>query len=306
MSAGNYRDAIDDYDMTLAIVPWMSDSPAILKKRGDAYRFLGNDSKAAADYNKILEAEADDILDAYSGTPFALSGLGKTKEAEEAMELILATDTLNPGFAQMNAALLYARTGKNDKAIAHLQKAREMGEASLGTITYSYDLNPIREQINEIFHPAMVVEVEDDPGDGTMEYRLSEYVEVPFTKENGVTKVKCSINGLPLYFVFDTGAADVTISMVEANFMLKNGYIKPEDFIGTSRYVDANGNISEGSVINLHNVNFGGLDLENVRAGVVRNQKAPLLLGQSVLGRLGKFEIDNEKQVIKITHYLDQ
>jgi len=34
----------------------------------------------------------------------------------------------------------------------------------------------------------------------------------------------------------------------------------------------------------------------------IQNQRAPLLLGQSVLGRLGKIEIDNQQQVIRITH----
>ena len=129
-----------------------------------------------------------------------------------------------------------------------------------------------------------------------------ETVEVPFSKEGGVTKVKCTINGLPLHFVFDTGASDVTMSMVEANFMLKNDYIKPDDIIGSARYIDANGDITEGTVINLKKVNFGGLELDNVRASVVRNQKAPLLLGQSVLGRLGKIEIDNPSMKLVITH----
>jgi clan AA aspartic protease (TIGR02281 family) len=133
--------------------------------------------------------------------------------------------------------------------------------------------------------------------------QVEKVVEVPFTKENGVTKVKCAINDLPLHFVFDTGAAEVTMSMVEANFMLKNDYITSNDIIGSARYVDANGDISEGTVVNLRKVNFGGLELDNVRASVVRNQKAPLLLGQSVLGRLGKIEIDNSAQTIKITSY---
>lgn len=66
--------------------------------------------------------------------------------------------------------------------------------------------------------------------------------------------------------------------------------------------MDANGYVSVGTIINMKNVNFGGLDLNNVRASVVRNQKAPLLLGQSVLGRLGKIEIDNSKNVLIITH----
>ena len=65
--------------------------------------------------------------------------------------------------------------------------------------------------------------------------------------------------------------------------------------------MDANGNVSVGTLINLKNVHFSGLDLNNVRASVVRNQKAPLLLGQSVLGRLGKIEIDNKKNLIRIS-----
>ena len=117
----------------------------------------------------------------------------------------------------------------------------------------------------------------------------------------GVTKIKCNINELPLHFVFDTGAADVTMSLVEANFMLKNDYIKPSDIVGSARYMDANGDITEGTVVILRNVNFGGLELDNVRASVIRNQKAPLLLGQSVLGRLGTIEIDNSKSVLRIT-----
>ena len=125
--------------------------------------------------------------------------------------------------------------------------------------------------------------------------------EVPFTKESGVCTVKCQINGLPLHFVFDTGACDVSISLVEANFMMKNGYLSSSDVIGSQRFVDANGDISVGTVINLKSVDFGDFNLKNVRASVVRNQKAPLLLGQSVLSRLGRIEIDNHDQVLRIS-----
>ena len=84
--------------------------------------------------------------------------------------------------------------------------------------------------------------------------------------------------------------------------MMKNGYLSGKDVVGSQRYMDANGDVSVGTVINLKDVDFGGHSLTNVRASVVRNQKAPLLLGQSVLGRLGKIEIDNTKRVLKITH----
>ena len=88
--------------------------------------------------------------------------------------------------------------------------------------------------------------------------------------------------------------------MVEATFMMKNGYLDKKDVVGSQYFLDANGNVSEGTTINIRKVDFGGLELENVRASVVRNPKAPLLLGQSVLGRLGKIEIDNSKRVLRI------
>ena len=42
--------------------------------------------------------------------------------------------------------------------------------------------------------------------------------------------------------------------------------------------------------------------MDKVGASVVHNQKAPLLLGQSILNRLGNIEIDNANRVLKITY----
>ena len=64
----------------------------------------------------------------------------------------------------------------------------------------------------------------------------------------------------------------------------------------------ADGSISEGTIINLRNVYFGGLELTNVKASVVKSQKAPLLLGQSVLERLGRIEINNFDKKVRVTH----
>ena len=54
-------------------------------------------------------------------------------------------------------------------------------------------------------------------------------------------------------------------------------------------------------VLNIKKITFEGLELENVRASVVESNNAPLLLGQSVLNRLGKIEIDYDRSVLKIT-----
>ena len=78
----------------------------------------------------------------------------------------------------------------------------------------------------------------------------------------------CTINGLPLHFVFDTGASDVSLSSVEAQFMFKNGYLKPSDVIGRRAYLTASGDVVEGTSVRLHSVTFGGLTLNNVRASI--------------------------------------
>lgn len=305
MAAKRYSDAIEDYNMVEVLEPNMGDVPYLLMKRGDAYRLTGKGEQARKDYERLLEVEKDSVLNSNSWTPFAYSGLGNAEKAIETMQHILANDTTDVSGNLYNAACVYGRIGRNAEALKYLAEALDKGYRNMRHIMVDYDLDAVREmpefkELIERYSSEQVVseEVIMDP-DFVGE---TEIVEVPFTKEGGVTKVKCTVNGLPLHFVFDTGAADVTMSMVEANFMLKNDYIKPSDIMGSARYVDANGDISEGTVVNLRKVDFGGLELENVRASVVRNQKAPLLLGQSVLGRLGKIEIDNPEMKLIVTH----
>ena len=101
---------------------------------------------------------------------------------------------------------------------------------------------------------------------------------------------------------FSTGASDVTISSVEANFMFKNGYLSEKDIKGKKYYQIANGQISEGTTITLREVKIGDAVLHNVNASVVKSQKAPLLLGQSVMERLGIITIDNQNNKLIIKH----
>ena len=126
--------------------------------------------------------------------------------------------------------------------------------------------------------------------------------EVALVKKYGGTyEIPCTVNGLPLKMIFDTGASDVTVSSVEASFMLKNGYLDENYIKGTSHYMTASGDIHEGTILKLKEVRLGDAVLKNIEASVVHNQKAPLLLGQSVLEKFGTITIDNvnSKLIIK-------
>lgn len=304
MGLRRYAEAVEDYDAAAALSDDFAKYPYMLMHRGDAYRLTGKPDLARRDYEMIIELEKDSVLNADSWTPFAYSGLGNSEKAVETMRTILANDTTDRAGSLYNFACLYARLGDKKEAVRYLREALDAGYNEFPHIETDYDLDPLRDMLEyrELMKDKTVSPIQDKkvaPDDDSAAI-ASEPVFVPFTKDSGVTKVKCEINGLPLHFVFDTGASDVTMSEVEANFMLKNDYIRPSDIVGSQRYVDANGDISEGTVVILRKVNFGGLELDNVRASVIRNQKAPLLLGQSVLGRLGKIEIDNANRRLKI------
>ena len=118
----------------------------------------------------------------------------------------------------------------------------------------------------------------------------------------GTFEIPCDINGLALQMIFDTGASDVTISSVEANFMFKNGYLSEKDIKGKRYYQVASGQLNEGTVITLREVRIGDAVLKNVDASVVKSQKAPLLLGQSAMERFGTITIDNQNNRLIIKH----
>lgn len=117
---------------------------------------------------------------------------------------------------------------------------------------------------------------------------------------SGIYTVPCKVNGLSLKFIFDTGASSVSISKSEAIFMLKNGYLSQNDIIGSQQFQTASGDILEGTRIIIRKIEVGGLVLRNVEASVVHSDNAPLLLGQSVLSRLGKIQIDYNNSTLTI------
>lgn len=115
---------------------------------------------------------------------------------------------------------------------------------------------------------------------------------------DGLYIVPCEVNGLKLRFILDTGASFVSISLTEATFMLKNGYLNESDITGTTNIQTADGNIAENYVINLNEIKIGNIILRDVPAVVSSGLDAPLLLGQSVLDQLGHWSIKDGKLIL--------
>lgn len=295
---GDIEGALEDYTMAITLQPNVAYA---YLNRGVLYRLKGENAKAESDFKQVVRL--DSIPEEAECSFYAYYYLGQKDKAIEILNTILDKDKKGNCY---DAACLYSVMGEKEKALSYLRQSLEDGYRRFAHIKRDRDLNNIRNTeefkvLMKEYEEKHLQEIAADADGDDSAYELK-VEEIPFTKEGGVCKVKCAINGLPLHFIFDTGAADVSISSVEATFMAKNDFLSSSDIIGKQNYQTADGNITEGTIINLKDVKLGSLHLNNIKASVVRNQVAPLLLGQSVLSKLGKIEIDNTKKVLRITH----
>ena len=296
--SGDIEGALEDYTMAITLQPNVAYA---YLNRGVLYRLKGENAKAESDFKQVVRL--DSIPEEAECSFYAYYYLGQKDKAIEILNTILDKDKKGNCY---DAACLYSVMGEKEKALSYLRQSLEDGYRRFAHIKRDRDLNNIRNTeefkvLMKEYEEKHLQEIAADADGDDSAYELK-VEEIPFTKEGGVCKVKCAINGLPLHFIFDTSAADVSISSVEATFMAKNDFLSSSDIIGKQNYQTADGNITEGTIINLKDVKLGSLHLNNIKASVVRNQAAPLLLGQSVLSKLGKIEIDNTKKVLRITH----
>lgn len=258
--------------------------------------------------------EADTVSGSfYNNRPLCYALLGERENALKELEFCLA----NPVYRKTDNCHMAARTfavlGDNENALRMLQMAFENGFRRFVHLDNDEFLSALKNsqqyvQLVAKYKQIGEREITDLEATFPCNQDNARYetvtTEVPLITEgiSKIRKVACVVNGLPLQFIFDTGAAHVNISQTEAQFMLRNGYLSKNDITGTEYYGDAQGDLSVGKTINLREVKMGDIVLHDVKASITDNQKAPLLLGQSVFKQLGQIEIDNERNVLRITY----
>lgn len=293
--------ALEDYNLGIDIDP---NYPYIFLERGLVLKKMGRLDEARADFETAVAK--DTVATDGSSTYYALHELDRDDEALAWMQKIIDEDPSNAG-NWYDYACLYSRMNRIEDAMNALEKAFECGYRNFGHLEYDYDMNILRDlpRYKELVAKYKAIHAEflhkaDIPVTKPSEEVVS---EIAFTRHIGGTfEVPCKINGLPLQMIFDTGASDVTISSVEANFMLKNRYLSDKDIKGRRYYQVATGELNAGAVITLREIMIGNVRLKDVEASVVNNQRAPLLFGQSAMERFGTITIDNENNKLIIKH----
>jgi aspartyl protease family protein len=163
----------------------------------------------------------------------------------------------------------------------------KINDENISAIVYNSD----GDCINDLLKKAIKISNEEKPQIKSTPDIQNE-VRIRMTLDGGIYTIPVLINGVEMYFIFDTGASLISISSREALQLYNQGSLTESDFLGKGKFSDANGDISEGTIINLKTVQIGNRVLQNVIACVTHSQNAPLLFGQSALQKFGKVSID--------------
>lgn len=123
--------------------------------------------------------------------------------------------------------------------------------------------------------------------------------EVVLIKKDGVFYVPVEIDGvLSVRMILDTGASDLRLSPDAVLTLLKRGMIADKDWLPGKYYRQANGSRVKSQRLLLKSVRLGSRLFTNIACSISTSMQAPMLLGQNVLERLGKYTIDHRKSVL--------
>jgi clan AA aspartic protease (TIGR02281 family) len=124
--------------------------------------------------------------------------------------------------------------------------------------------------------------------------------EIQLQPEGGTFVAPVVINDkITLNFTLDSGAADVSIPADVASTLVRTGTVTQEDYLGNKTFVLADGSTVPGAEFRIRSLKVGNIELQDVTASI-GDAKGPLLLGQSFLGRLASWSIDNQRHVLRV------
>lgn len=130
--------------------------------------------------------------------------------------------------------------------------------------------------------------------------RGSEF-DIPLTQNGGVYEIPVIVNDvLKIDFVLDSGAADVSITPDVALTLIRTRTVTQNDWLPGRTYSFADGSTAKSTRFKLNSLRIGNRVINNVACRIDENVEAPMLLGQSALQKLGRYQIDYSRQTLTI------
>ena len=292
-----YEEALKYYDLGIAL----NESYAYTyMMKGNLLKDYLNKPEEAVKYLKkciILDKGINDS----NCKQFAYLALGEKEKAIAVNDSILENSQSAGNY--YDAACLYSRMNDVEKSVGYLKTALEKGFKKINHIKSDNDLDNTR---NNASYIKLIQEYESKHKINSKikcqkDKVISAVKEFPLRSDGaGSYYINCYVNGFPMEFLLDTGCSDISMSSVEMKYMKKHGIIDDGDYIGKTNYKNASGEIRPAKQYNIKLFKLGDLYFDNVKASVVDNDEAPLLLGQNILSNFGKIEIDHKNSLLKV------
>jgi|GEM_PF-690740 len=137
---------------------------------------------------------------------------------------------------------------------------------------------------------------------GNSDDKINFKEKIPMKKTKGVYTIPVTFNSsVTVNCIMDTGASEVLITPDVLSILIREQKVDDFDKLETKSFVDANGKIDDKARYNIREIKIGNTILKNVECALSNNLEVDLLLGQSVLTRLGKIMLDFENELFFIT-----
>lgn len=130
--------------------------------------------------------------------------------------------------------------------------------------------------------------------------KSDEYVTVPSNVYDNVFYVIADVNGAPIRFLLDTGCSDIQITSAEFYYLKHMGLVCDSDLVDSVKCTYANGIETMCPSINIKTLKIGDVEVNDVTCVIQNDVNAPLLLGQSILNKIGNVFIDFKEKTVKI------
>lgn len=99
-------------------------------------------------------------------------------------------------------------------------------------------------------------------------------------------------------FVFDQWTTDVVISESLAQKLIQSGELKTNDWVGENTYTFEDGSKAPSAQLVLQQLKVGKQAIQNVDAMIVKNAKAEMMIGPTVLRKLGDYSFFIKDRVL--------
>lgn len=120
---------------------------------------------------------------------------------------------------------------------------------------------------------------------------------IPLKTKNGAKYIESNVDGVPIEFIFDTGATSTLLS-TEAFEKIKNKSGLYE-LLRVESYQVADGSTVSANTYLADSICIGSLCFENMEFSVIQSANSPCLLGQNIFEKFYSYEIQSNQ--IKLT-----